>query len=69
MRFLFAPGMAVLRPMPNQVKLPFIVVLYLLPTVLALLLQRTLGELVGGARSRRVISSPPTTSACSSCGT
>jgi methyl-accepting chemotaxis protein len=41
MRFLFVPGMAVLRPMPNQVKLPFIVGLFLSPTVLLFVLQRS----------------------------
>jgi methyl-accepting chemotaxis protein len=41
MRFLFIPGMAVLRPMPNSVKLPFMMGMYLLPTVLSFVLPRS----------------------------
>ena len=39
LHFLFAPGMACLRPMSNQVKLPFLGGLLLLPTVLLSLLE------------------------------
>jgi methyl-accepting chemotaxis protein len=41
MRFLFIPAMACLRPMRNQQKLPFIAGLFLLPTALALVLERS----------------------------
>jgi methyl-accepting chemotaxis protein len=39
MRLLFAPGMACLRPMVNQVKLPFLGGLYLLPSLVASLVE------------------------------
>jgi hypothetical protein len=41
MHFLFAPGMACLRPMPNEIKLPFLGSLFLLPTLLAAFLDPT----------------------------
>jgi len=41
MRFLFVPAMLCLRPLRNQVKLPLLAGLFLLPTVLAALLGRS----------------------------
>jgi len=41
MRFLFIPAMACLRPMRNQLKLPFIASLFLLPTALSFVLERS----------------------------
>jgi methyl-accepting chemotaxis protein len=47
MRLLFAPGMACLRPLRNQVKLPLLASMFLAPTLLALLLPRSsLGQIV-----------------------
>ena len=41
MRILFAPAMACLRPMRNQLKLPFIGALFLLPTIVAYSVERS----------------------------
>jgi methyl-accepting chemotaxis protein len=41
MKAMFAPAMALLRPLSNQVKLPFIACLFLLPTALSLLVERS----------------------------
>lgn len=41
MRFLFVPVMFCLRPLHNQIKLPLLAALFLLPTVVALVLERS----------------------------